>query len=148
MEVLDTNYSSSWFKSHQRWHTLFLSVIKKIISQESWTAALEFWPDEFRFSRQPRFLTPLAGLYTHFEGTTWTQSALSIVIWDGALWFWSVIKTIMTDCSIWDKPTIIVMRAYTHIYIYTKISFHWKKQWYIYSIAQVNLKHVQTWIQA
>ncbi len=26
------------------------------------------------------------------------DSCVRIVIWDGALWFWNVIKTIMTDC--------------------------------------------------
>ncbi len=30
--------------------------------------------------------------------------ALNIVIWDGALWFWSVIKTIMTDCTEYSLP--------------------------------------------
>ncbi len=51
-----------------------------------------------------------------------------IVIWDGALWFWSVIKTIMTDCR-WLSFGRVVQWIngfdtdcmYIYIYISTKL---------------------------
>jgi hypothetical protein len=37
--------------------------------------------------------------YSH-HCTNSSEIAKCIVIWDGALWFWSVIKIIMTDCTV------------------------------------------------
>ncbi len=74
------------------------------------------------------------------EGRKQQEKCSRIVIWDGALWFWSVIKTIMTDCSRFEcthhqkltKSTVsfVLLRAiktfliYEHAWLYKHSCIH------------------------
>ncbi len=69
-------------------------------------------------------LVPLVGAVGHVSQT--------VVIWDGALWFWSVIKTIMTD-----SQTVTVDHIHTYIQTYIHTYIHT----YIYIYIYIYIPH-------